>query len=150
MFTNNSNTAILIVELVTIIVGLAFIIFILKERPFYFPPSFYAIIAGALVGAAINLLTGLVFIQEDSDKSIFRRILILAICMLISAVLISYISFYLEKLHAQVLDMVSDKGESRRIRLGELIQTNTHKNRLISSLSLSWISFIVGIFQIYY
>ncbi len=150
MFTNDSNIDILIIELVLTILGPTFIFFILKDRLFSLPPSFYAIIAGALIGASINLLTGLVFIQEDVDnKSMIRGILILSICILISAVLVSYVSFYLEKLSAQVLHEVDpNKMESVRIRLDELIYN--HRYVLISSLSLSWISFVVGIFQIYY
>lgn len=148
LFIIDSSAVIPIVGLIlVIIIGIIFI-FIKKTKLFSLTPSFYAIIAGALVGAAINLLTGLVFIQEDADKTILGRILILAVCIFVTSVAIIYISYYLEKLNIQVSYEVSDTEKSRSNRLDELI--DLHRYRLVSSLAISWISFIAGIFQIYY
>lgn len=148
LFIIDSSSAILIAGLILVNIICLIFIFIKRTKLFSFPPSFYAIIAGALVGAAINLLTGLVFIQEDADKTIFGRILILAVCIFVTSVAIIYISYYLEKLNIQVSFEVSDTEKSRSNRLEELI--DLHRYRLVSSLAISWISFIVGIFQIYY
>ncbi|HMB45300.1 MAG TPA: hypothetical protein VKL21_05715 [Candidatus Methanoperedens sp.] len=142
MFIDDLSAAIPIVGLIlVIIIGIIFI-FKLKKMVFLFSPSFYAIIAGALIGAWINLLTGLVFSPRDQN---IIKILFMAVCIFMSSITIIYISFDLEKLNRRVSTEVSEKENS--IRLDELIP---EQNRIIYLLAISWIFLIIGMFQIYY
>lgn len=60
-------------------------------------PSFYAILSGALIGAAINLLTGLIFTKEAS--SIYIGLVI--IFLLTSSGLLAYTGLILEDLRSK-------------------------------------------------
>jgi len=90
------------------------------DQLFLLSPSFYTILSGALIGAAINLLTGLIFAKQA--LSIY---LLLAIIFLLgSSALLVYISLILENLRskaggdtASLRRMISN----RRIKLYSII-----------------------------
>lgn len=74
------------------------------DHLFLLSPSFYTIFSGALIGAAINLLTGVIFSKEtlvDQKIIIFLAILFL----LASSVLFVYISLALEQLRSEARDI---------------------------------------------
>lgn len=84
------------------------------DQFFLLSPSFYTIFSGALIGAAINLLTGVILSKEtlgDQKIIIFLAILFL----LASSVLFVYISLVLEQLRSEardiryLLDMIYDQ-----------------------------------------
>ena len=65
------------------------------DRLFLLSPSFYTILSGALIGASINLLTGLIFTKEA--LSIY--VILVIILLLCSSGLLVYIGLILEDLH---------------------------------------------------
>ena len=65
------------------------------DRLFLLSPSFYTILSGALIGASINLLTGLIFKKEA--LSIY--VILVIIFLLCSSGLLVYIGLILEDLH---------------------------------------------------
>jgi hypothetical protein len=74
------------------------------DQLFLLSPSFYTIFSGALIGAAINLLTAVIFSKEilvDQKIIIFLAILFL----LASSVLFVYISLALEQLRSEARDI---------------------------------------------
>lgn len=75
-------------------------IFTLKLRKwehwqFSLSPSFYAIVSGALIGAAINLLTGLVFEPKKANNELLLSIVLI----FLSSICFSFLSIFLEQLH---------------------------------------------------
>lgn len=85
------------------------------DQLFLFSPSFYAILSGALIGAAINLLTGLIFAKEILSVNLILSILFL----LASSGLFVYISLILEHLRpkAKDVDYLLDMIQDRRKKL---------------------------------
>lgn len=81
------------------------------DQLFLLSPSFYTILSGALIGAAINLLVGLIFKKEMLSVSVILSVLFL----LASSVLFVYISLIIEHLHSKardidyLLDMIRDR-----------------------------------------
>ena len=71
------------------------------DRMFLLSPSFYTILSGALIGAAINLLTGLIFAKEMLSINVILPILFL----LASSGLFVYISLILEHLRPKAKDV---------------------------------------------
>lgn len=67
------------------------------DQLFLLSPSFYTIVSGALIGAAINLLTGLIFTKEASSMYIGLVIIFL----LGSSGLLAYIGLILEDLRSK-------------------------------------------------
>lgn len=76
---------------------------------FSLSPSVYTILSGALVGAAVNLLTGLIFAREVSSISVKISIILL----LFSSVSLAYIGITLEGLHS---DTETEKDLSNKIK----------------------------------
>jgi hypothetical protein len=64
---------------------------------FLLSPSFYTIVSGALIGAAINLLTGLIFTKKTSSMYIGLVIIFL----LGSSGLLAYLGLILEDLRSK-------------------------------------------------
>jgi hypothetical protein len=80
---------------------------------FSLPPSFYALLSGALIGAGINLLTGLLFAQNLMIDKTFMTLAIFF--LLVSSVLFAWISLVLEELRVEakggvhLLRMIRDR-----------------------------------------
>jgi len=73
------------------------------DKIFLLSPSFYTIISGALIGAAINFLTSLIFMKKSL---IGQKALILSIFfLLLSSGLFVYISLILEGLRNKAKDI---------------------------------------------
>jgi len=108
----------------------------LEELFFSFSPSFYAIISGALIGTATNLLTSLIFIQEGSLSFDIRLIKISILSIYISSACFAYVSLTLEQIRGQVKE--SDDATKKK-RLLNLI--SGHRNKL-------WLSTIIGLISI--
>ncbi|GEM_PF-3162919 len=107
----------------------------MEEWLFSLPPSFYAIVSGALIGAATNLLTGLVFAPEGANVTM--RLVKLAIFLIfLSSVCFCVISIILELLHTEVIG--EDKATRKYNLHGEL-----HEQRKIL-----WPLFIGGLVSI--
>ena len=81
------------------------------DRIFFLPPSFWAILAGAWIGAAINILTGLVFSKDKSSTCVILSIIFL----LSSSSSFVYIFLNIEDAHLKAkdihnkLDMIRDR-----------------------------------------
>jgi len=71
------------------------------DKLFLLSPSFYTILSGALIGAAINLLTGLIFTKEMLSVGVILSILFL----LASSGLFVYISVTIQHLHSKAKDI---------------------------------------------
>lgn len=85
------------------------------DQLFLLSPSFYTILSGALIGAAINLLTGLIFAKGAS--SIY--LILVIIFLLGSSVLLVYISLILEDLRSKAGE---DTASLRRMILHRRIK----------------------------
>ena len=86
------------------------------DQLFLLSPSFYTILSGALIGAAINLLTGLIFTKEAS--SMYMRMVI--IFLLCSSGLLAYMGLILEDLRSKAgkdTDSLRRMVLHRRIKL---------------------------------
>ncbi|MDD2665427.1 MAG: hypothetical protein PHD13_01405 [Methanocellales archaeon] len=86
------------------------------DQLFLLSPSFYIILSGALIGASINLLTGLIFTKEVS--SIYVKLVITF--LLGSSGLLAYIGLILEDLRSKVgedTDSLRRMVLHRRIKL---------------------------------
>lgn len=101
------------------------------EALFFLSPSFYTILSGALIGAAINLLTGLIFTKEMLSKSVIFAILFL----FASAGLLVYIGLILEDLNG--------KAGGDAISLSRLI--HHRQTKLFALFSLAVIGIILGV-----
>ena len=81
------------------------------DQLFLLSPSFYTILSGALIAAAINLLTGFIFTKEMLSAGVIVSILFL----LASSGLFIHISLIIEHLHSKakdidyLLDMIRDR-----------------------------------------
>ncbi len=67
---------------------------------FLLSPLFFTIISGALIGATINLITGLIYSKEMLSYLVIISILFL----FISSLLFVYISIVIEQLHSKAKD----------------------------------------------
>lgn len=94
------------------------------DRMFLLSPSFYAIFSGALIGAAINLLTGSIFTREMLSIGV----ILATFFLLVSSGLLVYIGLILEDLRSKAGGDVNSL--SRMIR---------HRRRKL------WSSFFLGI-----
>lgn len=85
------------------------------DQLFLISPSFYSIISGALISAAINLLTSLVISNEM--RSVCMKLSILF--LLVSSGFFIFISLVLEHLHSEAKDKdyLLDMIENNRKRL---------------------------------
>jgi hypothetical protein len=67
------------------------------DRLFLLSPTFYAILSGALIGTAVNLLTGLIFTEEVSSI----HVILMIVFLLCSSGLLAYIGIVLEGLRGE-------------------------------------------------
>lgn len=105
---------------------------IAEEWLFSLPPSFSAIVSGALIGTATNLLTGLIFAQEVVNTTI-----LLAISFLfLSSACFCIICVILEQSRAEV----TGEGEATR---KQNLRGEIHKRR-----TTLWRLFIGGLVSI--
>lgn len=100
------------------------------DQLFLLSPSFYTLLSGALIGAAINLLTSLIFIKEASSIYIWLAI----ISLLCSSGLMAYISLILEDLRSNA---GTDTDTLRR-------KVSHRRRKLYSILGISVICLIAG------
>lgn len=100
------------------------------------PPSFHAIIAGAFISIAVNLLTGLILEQEISDRLCVHVEWSIAFLLISSGVFV-WITIILEDLHSGV---PSRKQLTSKVKDGLEI--------LITLLIGGTLSFIVGIMML--
>jgi len=92
------------------------------DQLFLLSPSFYAILSGALIGTAINLLTGLIFTEKAS--SIY--VVLVIIFLLCSSGLLAYIGVILEDLRSEAkgdTDTLRRKVLHRRTKVYPIICT---------------------------
>lgn len=108
---------------------------------FSIPPSFYAIISGALIGAVINLLIGLIFAQEVTDVTI---LLTISFLLLSSSACFCIISTILEQLRAEVK---GDDEATRKANFGGEIKTR--RTILLPSLFMGVLVFGIVISMIF-
>ena len=94
------------------------------DQLFLLSPSFYTILSGALIGAAINLLTGLIFTKRMLSVSMILSILLL----FVSSGLFVHISLIIEPLHSKAKDIDYLLG---------MIRNRDHRRKL-------WTSAFVG------
>ena len=87
------------------------------DQLFLLSPSFFIILSGALIGAAINLLTGLIFTKEASSIYIIGLVIIF---MIGSSGLLAYMGLILEDLRSKAgkdTDSLRRMVLHRRIKL---------------------------------
>ena len=113
----------------------------IEEWFFSPPPSFYAIVSGALIGIATSLLTGLLFAQEVRNNTILLAIFFI----FLSSVCFCFISIIIEQLRAEV----TGEGEATR-KLN--FRGEIHRRReILWTLSIGGlVSIVTGITLIYY
>jgi len=110
----------------------------LEESLFLLSPSFYAMISGAIIGAAINLLTSLIFVSNVKIDVTLVKFGIVAI--FISAICIGKISFILEEIRSRITNV--DDENTRKYRLIQL--TLGERKKLWLSIEGALITIIVG------
>ena len=104
------------------------------DKLFLIYPSFYTILSGGIIAAAINLITGLVFTKDILSTGIIFGIFVL----LFSSMLFIYISLNLESLRFKAEDPE------------DLLRMISHRRmRLWPSLIVGFECIIVGIFMIF-
>ena len=106
------------------------------------PPSFYAIVSGAFIGTATNLLIGLLFTQEVAIDTTLVKLAILSIFL--SSACSGYISLVLEQLRSEV---IGDSKITKREKLREEI--TARRTKLWPSAIGGFTTIIIGICFMY-
>lgn len=103
-----------------------------EEWVFSLPPSFFAIVSGAFIGTATNLLTGLIFDEKVPIDGLLRAIFLI----FASAACFCCISIILEQIHIEV------SGEDKITRRYNL------RGEIYKRRKILWLLFIGGLVSI--